>query len=97
MAHMKNINTSLTRGRGVKYGFCDNSMLQLVISEKKHTELLRVKVMCEQFLDQTAYEVIIDRVWFMRMYYNTKTKETDIEYNKDFMDYYEIKEVEQCD
>ena len=91
MALMKNINGRVSRGHGGELAFCDMSMLKIIMKDKKRLEFLRIKIICEEFLEYVEYEVFIDRQWFMRMSWNRMTKETEpIEYNEEFMEQYKL-------
>jgi len=88
MTSVKNINGRITRGQGKDHAFCDMNMVSMIFKDKIHTELLRVKVLCEEFLEVTEYEVFVDRDWFMRMSINRMTKECFIDYNLAIMEKY---------
>ena len=82
MTSVKNINGRITRGQGADHSFCDMSMINMIFKDKTQTEILRVKVLSEEFLEYTEYEIFIDREWYMRMSVNRMTKKGIPVYNK---------------
>lgn len=89
---MKNINGWVNRGDGVGLAVCDNNMLTIKLHDTTRMEMIKIKVLCEEFLEVTEYEIFIDKKWFMRVSLNRTTKDQDIKYNDDFMKQYELEE-----
>ena len=98
--HSKNINVYLDRGQNTdnetnvyigNCGYSDENMIKLNVEDKEGLELLRIKIVCEEFIDSREYEVYIDGTWFLRLGY-VIDKDDEIEYNKDFMKQYELEE-----
>ena len=84
MAQGKNINGKVARGNGLDLALCDMNMLSFILKDKKHMELLRVKVLCEEFLDSIEYEVFIDKQWYLRVSYAHAGKDCTLTYNEKF-------------
>ena len=90
-ANMKNINLYLRRGQNQpERGYSDEDMIHMDIQDKKGLHMLKIKIICEEFLDSTEYEIRIDGKLFVRIgYLIGRGDNYDIKYNKEFMKQYE--------
>jgi len=92
--NMKKINLYLSRGQNAReFTYSDENIIKMDLQDKKRLHLLKVKVLCEDFLEAIEYEVFIDGTWFVRVSYTKgKGEKYDIKYNNDFMNQYEVED-----